>query len=271
MRNAGARKDRRDNLFKSSRQCRGVNRLRTTALGDGDGIVAVVISHDGNTVYAVGLDWSDASKTAAGYLVAISTSTYTVMHRVALPGLPSAVAEDPDDGFVYVVSHQCDGNACAQWVSVAEALAFIPMRLGGGSIAFADIDGPRRSTHCTGDCNRDGVVTSDEVLQSARAASTRSYDSCGADVDANGEIATDELIRVVTSALNGCAAAPPSPTATPVPSTAAASAVPTATPTFPMLRRSRLCGRNGPRLRCFDAPSHTRSHGQLPSILVDRR
>jgi len=69
---------------------------------------------------------------------------------------------------------------------------------------------------CAGDCNSDGQVAIDEILQLVAAALTDApLDTCaGADGDHNQQITVDEIVLAVHHALNGCPA-PPRPTATP--------------------------------------------------------
>lgn len=64
---------------------------------------------------------------------------------------------------------------------------------------------------CTGDCNEDGRVTVDELVQGIYIALRATpVDACPS-FDANGDdaVSIDEVTRAVNRALNGCAAAPP--------------------------------------------------------------
>ncbi|HVN83995.1 MAG TPA: ELWxxDGT repeat protein [Candidatus Binatia bacterium] len=59
---------------------------------------------------------------------------------------------------------------------------------------------------CSGDCNRDGTVSVDELVRAvAIALGMASVDDCSpADTDGNGVVTVDELVQAVNSALNGC-------------------------------------------------------------------
>src|SRR6188474_794353 len=59
---------------------------------------------------------------------------------------------------------------------------------------------------CTGDCDADGTVTVDEVLQGVNIALGMSVvGRCVAfDIDANTAVTVDEVVLAVNSALNGC-------------------------------------------------------------------
>lgn len=59
---------------------------------------------------------------------------------------------------------------------------------------------------CPGDCNRDGVVTVDEILSGVNIAlGTLPMEVCPAsDADGNGSVTVDELLLAVNHALNGC-------------------------------------------------------------------
>lgn len=93
---------------------------------------------------------------------------------------------------------------------------------------------------CVGDCNHDGEVTVDELIDMVNVALGSAQASCSAgDANADGEITIDEILTAVNATLNGCpATATPTPsgtatasmTATPS-STATASFTATATPT----------------------------------------
>jgi cysteine-rich repeat protein len=75
---------------------------------------------------------------------------------------------------------------------------------------------------CVGDCNRDGVVTVDDLITMvAVTLHEASSVACSAGNDNDGnEIHIREIVTAVNAALNGCAATrwTPTPTATPVPS-----------------------------------------------------
>jgi glucose/arabinose dehydrogenase len=78
---------------------------------------------------------------------------------------------------------------------------------------------------CTGDCNADGVVTIDELINGVRIAiGNTGIDRCRAcDRDGDGTVSIDELVTAVQANLVGCPATP-TPTQTPT-----AAVTPTAT------------------------------------------
>ncbi|MDX2169088.1 MAG: hypothetical protein SF182_18615 [Deltaproteobacteria bacterium] len=69
------------------------------------------------------------------------------------------------------------------------------------------------SETCSGDCNRDGAVTVDELVRGVNIAlGAAAVDACAAmDGNADGTVAVNELIAAVNRALSGCpiAAVPP--------------------------------------------------------------
>lgn len=94
---------------------------------------------------------------------------------------------------------------------------------------------------CTGDCDGDGQVTVDEVIQGVNIAlGSAPLTQCQAfDADGGGAVTVDEIVAAVTNALNGCSATPtaqptdthPStPMATPT-NTSPPLSTPTSTPT----------------------------------------
>jgi hypothetical protein len=97
------------------------------------------------------------------------------------------------------------------------------------------------NAQCTGDCNRDGEVTIDEIITGVNIGlDLAPVALCPeADADGNGEVTIDELIKAVNYALTAC---PPTPTPTPTPTetfpptptpvpTEETTKTPTATPT----------------------------------------
>ena len=59
---------------------------------------------------------------------------------------------------------------------------------------------------CVGDCNKDGIVTVEEVLQGVNMAlgSTLDTDCAAIDANGNGTVTIDELLAAVHNALSGC-------------------------------------------------------------------
>jgi len=72
---------------------------------------------------------------------------------------------------------------------------------------------------CTGDCNGDGTVTVDDLVQGVNIAlGLAPIDQCSSfDANADGLVTIDEIIAGVTNALVGCQVAPPTPAPTPTP------------------------------------------------------
>ncbi|MBZ5695507.1 MAG: DUF4215 domain-containing protein [Acidobacteriia bacterium] len=84
---------------------------------------------------------------------------------------------------------------------------------------------------CTGDCNRSGSVTIDELITMVNVAlEIAPVSSCDAgDANADGVMTIDEIITAVNQALSGCRF-PPTPTASPARRRLAATPTPTARP-----------------------------------------
>jgi hypothetical protein len=104
---------------------------------------------------------------------------------------------------------------------------------------------PSTTDACDGDCNRDGMVTIDELVTGVGIALGGSAPSqcIAADVDGNGAVNVAELVAAVVHALGGCPTTP-TPTATPPPTGASPTA--TATPVlFAKLQTDRGCIETG--------------------------
>ena len=89
---------------------------------------------------------------------------------------------------------------------------------------------------CAGDCNRDGQVTVDELIQGVNLAlGSADLPACPEfDTNDDATVTVDELVRVVGYALDGCPAPQPTATSKPKPPTAtpqSATSTPTRTPT----------------------------------------
>jgi hypothetical protein len=102
---------------------------------------------------------------------------------------------------------------------------------------------------CVGDCNGDGMVGVDELIEGVRISlGEASLSQCPAfDATPDGQLRIDELVLAVSAALDGCPATPTaapadtataSPTSTDTPpatGTPTPADTPTATPTVPMV------------------------------------
>src|SRR5262249_8348335 len=87
---------------------------------------------------------------------------------------------------------------------------------------------------CTGDCDRNGVVSVDELLRGVNIAlGNAPLSTCNAfDTNGDGTVMINELLSAVSAALNGCPVTP-TPTATPGGTgTATKSKTPSPTPTI---------------------------------------
>src|SRR5512144_2757592 len=73
-------------------------------------------------------------------------------------------------------------------------------------LTFAMLHPAAGSAACVGDCNSDGVVTVEEVLQGVNIALGSMLATGCAAVDANhdGDVTVNELLGAVHSALSGC-------------------------------------------------------------------
>jgi hypothetical protein len=113
------------------------------------------------------------------------------------------------------------------WIDRWRRAGAAGLMIGMGLISLAQAQGDP----CCGDCNSDGAVTIDEILQGVNIAfDPQRLSSCPSiDRDANSEATVDEILAAVNAALTGCppAESTPTKTATPTPSatiTATASA-----------------------------------------------
>lgn len=117
-------------------------------------------------------------------------------------------------------------------------LAFVGKRLAATAlICISSALHPTTTTAqpCPGDCSEDGFVTVDEILVGiAIGLGTAVVSDCTSlDVDGNGFITVEEIVRSVLRALEGCPVDPtPTPTATPSPSPTSPPFTPDAFPVF---------------------------------------
>jgi hypothetical protein len=101
--------------------------------------------------------------------------------------------------------------------------------LAAAVLVTANGSAPGQVDACPGDCNGDGRIRVDElVVHVSIALGLLSLDACETvDVDDNGALTIDEVVRAVAIVLNGCPT--PTPTATLTPSTDTPTATGTAT------------------------------------------
>jgi hypothetical protein len=90
--------------------------------------------------------------------------------------------------------------------AVPDADHLVTAALGDGAIASAAFTTVRGAAPCVGDCNRDGVVTIDELLRGIRIAlGLDAPPACySMDASQNGVVAIEELVTAVQRALDGC-------------------------------------------------------------------
>jgi hypothetical protein len=74
------------------------------------------------------------------------------------------------------------------------------------SLVFTVLRSTALHAACIGDCNADGMVTVDELLQSVNIAlaSTPATGCEAVDINGDGEVTINELLAAVNAALNGC-------------------------------------------------------------------
>lgn len=99
-------------------------------------------------------------------------------------------------------------------------------------IAALSVARPCLAAACPGDCNGDGVVAINELINGVSillgAGNVQQCTAC--DLDGNGVVTVDELVEAVRATLNGCPATP-TPTPTTVPPTHAPTVTATHAPT----------------------------------------
>lgn len=104
---------------------------------------------------------------------------------------------------------------------------------------------------CTGDCNRDGEVTVDELVRGTNIAlGSNDVSTCSMmDANSDAEVTIDEIVTAVSLALSGCGPTAPTPTAT---------ATQPATQTTPTPPATFVPGCNNGTVRgAFSSPSDT--------------
>jgi hypothetical protein len=99
----------------------------------------------------------------------------------------------------------------------------------GLSLLLWSAPSPALLATCPGDCDADGEVTVDELIQAVNIALGNSGNDICANADANrdGDVTIDEILSAVNALLYGCPQAGPTATASPT----EVVATPTATPT----------------------------------------
>jgi YVTN family beta-propeller protein len=158
-------------------------------------IEAVVFSPDGSRAYV-----SAHGTTGFGQvLVDLNTTTNLLWSSVSVGKVPQGLAFSPDGQLLYVANSGSDsisvlkprqGVVATMWIDAAPA-----------SVAVAAVP-----QFCDGDCNGDGAVTVDEVIQAVGIAlGQQAVATCiAADADDDDTVTVDEVLRGVNNALDGC-------------------------------------------------------------------
>lgn len=144
-----------------------------------------------------------------GLVTVIDVQGRSVVERISLEKVAMDVAITPDSAFAYVT----DAGGRVILIETATQRIVDIFNLSeeripiGGPIEIGNLPGgcELRPT-CPGDCNRDGVVSIDELIRSVNVALGKNpVDTCAAaDADANGSVTVEELVAIVDRSLNGC-------------------------------------------------------------------
>jgi hypothetical protein len=108
-----------------------------------------------------------------------------------------------DEGHVLAVAGADDGRFLVAWQSLGITVA---SQDGSGAGVFGQRYVPTGAT-CPGDCNGDGMVTIDELINGVRIILQNVIvpNPCPAsDVDGSGNVSINELVAAVYASLNGC-------------------------------------------------------------------
>lgn len=170
----------------------------------------LAISADGRLAYVSGGTGAGAPTTLdEGQIFVIDTMTNSLSATIRNRGrFFNGVALSPDDTFAITTDR--DGHrAFVINTSDNRPTASIPVGSGPSGVAVAPVAGgcPTRAP-CAGDCNRDGVVTVDEMIRMVNIAlrSTPASDCPVGDLNHDGKITVDEILGAAHIALRGCPA-----------------------------------------------------------------
>lgn len=152
---------------------------------------SVVLSSDGSLAYVTAHTLGGEGK-----LLIINTATgqiSTLLFGHVLEGLALS-----SDGYMVYVA---DAGANSVFVKGNAVVISVPVGAAPMGVVVAAV--PQM---CQGDCNGDGVITVDEVLQAVDIALGRqAVNTCiAADGDDDGQISVDEILGAVNTALSGC-------------------------------------------------------------------
>jgi len=157
---------------------------------------------------AAAVDRNAATAYVAGYspdgtlsqLAFIRTDTNEIVARAATGDLPAAVALSPDGATLYVAN---TGSNSVSVVSThgRNVIATIPVGASPMGVAVAAVP-----QVCNGDCNGDGSVAVNELVQAVGIAlDEQAVGSCpAADRDDDGAVTVDEILDATQNALHAC-------------------------------------------------------------------
>ena len=134
---------------------------------------------------------------------------------------------------------------------------------GGLALWLSVVVAPAGYAICVGDCNRDGVVTIDEVVRMVNIAlGQQPSTACTpGDRDGDGSITVEEIVAAVGALLEGCLSATATPTPTQPPP-------PTATPTTIIAPR---CSHYSPERHVFFGDLHVHTANSFDAYTFDVR
>ncbi|MFI5397558.1 MAG: hypothetical protein ACHQ9S_18635 [Candidatus Binatia bacterium] len=154
-------------------------------------VEAVALSSDGSLAYVTAHTLG-----GAGQLLIINTATSQIS-TLPFGHVLEGVALSSDEQMVYVA----DAGSNSVLVKGNGVVISVPVGAAPMGVVVAAV--PQM---CQGDCNGDGVVTVDEVLQAVNIAlGLQAVNTCIAvDGDDDGRVTVDEVLQGVTNYLSGC-------------------------------------------------------------------
>jgi YVTN family beta-propeller protein len=153
----------------------------------------VAVNADGSRVYASG-----HSLSGAGQALIIDTSTDDTV-PLPLGNASQGLALSSDGRTLYVAN--TGSNTITTVYSEGSSIRTAAVGAAPMGVAVAAVP-----QFCDGDCNGDGAVTVDEVIQAVDIAlGQQAVTTCiAADSDDDDTVTVDEVLRGVNNALNGC-------------------------------------------------------------------
>ena len=163
----------------------------------------IAFTPDGGSAYVT--NFSD------GTVSRIDTAARTAADPITVGENPLAVVVSSDGADAYVANFS--SNTVSIIDTATESVTAIDQLPGPYDLALGPCSSippptPTATSRCVGDCNRDGMVTINELVVGVNIAlGTQPVSACTAvDADGNGMVAINELVRAVGNALNGCTA-----------------------------------------------------------------